>query len=53
MILYEPRASFIGWLVLMILISPVLQMLTTLFGSYLTLLGWLGKEEKLQPEMKQ
>jgi hypothetical protein len=41
LILYEPRASFIGWLVLMIVISPVLQVLTTLFGAYLTLLGWM------------
>jgi hypothetical protein len=41
LILYEPRASFIGWLVLMIVISPVLQLLTTLFGAYLTLLGWI------------
>ena len=32
MILYEPKASFIGWLVLMQLISPFLQGLTTLFG---------------------
>lgn len=45
MILYEPRASFIGWIVLMILISPFLQLLTTLFGSHLTLLGWLEKEK--------
>jgi hypothetical protein len=44
MILYEPRASFIGWIVLMILISPILQFLTTLFGSYLTLLSWIDKE---------
>jgi hypothetical protein len=41
LILYEPRASFIGWLVLMIVISPVMQLLTTLFGAYLTLLGWI------------
>jgi len=40
-ILYDPKLSFIGWLVLMILISPFLQLLTTVFGSYLTLLGWL------------
>ena len=38
MILYEPRASFIGWLVLMMVISPFLQLLTTVFGSHLTLL---------------
>ena len=43
MILYEPLPSFIGWLVLMILISPFLQLLTTLFGAYLTLLGWLNE----------
>ncbi len=43
MILYEPRASFIGWLVLMIVISPFLQLLTTLFGSYMAMLRWLEK----------
>ena len=37
MILYEPKASFIGWLVLMVFISPFLQLLTTIFASYLTL----------------
>jgi hypothetical protein len=42
LILYEARASLIGWLALMIVISPVLQLLTTLLGAYLTLLGWLG-----------
>lgn len=45
-ILYEPRASFIGWLALMIVISPILQLLTTLFGSYLTFLGWLDHNNK-------
>jgi hypothetical protein len=40
-ILYDPKISFIGWLVLMIFISPFLQLLTTIFGSYLTLLHWL------------
>jgi len=44
-ILYEPTASFIGWLVLMIVISPFLQLLMTLFGSHLTLLWRLRKEE--------
>ena len=33
LILFEPTASFIGWIILMIIISPILQMLTTLFGS--------------------
>lgn len=33
MILFTPRASFIGWIVLMVFISPFLQFLMTLFGS--------------------
>jgi len=48
MILYEPLASFIGWIVLMILVSPFLQFLTTLFGSYLAQLRWLNKQPNLQ-----
>jgi hypothetical protein len=53
-ILYEPTASFIGWLVLMIVISPFLQFLMTLFGSHVTLLWWLSRtggigEEKAGP----
>lgn len=48
MILYEPVASFIGWIVLMIVISPFLQLLTTLFGAYLALLGWLDKGSVVQ-----
>lgn len=43
LILYDPLASFVGWLVLMIVISPFLQLLTTLFGAHLTLLWWLGR----------
>ncbi len=42
-ILYEPRASFIGWLVLMIAISPVLQLLMSLLGSHLALIRWARK----------
>jgi len=37
MILYGPKASFVGWLVLMILISPFLQLLTSLFSSHCTI----------------
>jgi hypothetical protein len=33
MILYEPLASFIGWIVLMVFISPALQMLATLSAA--------------------
>jgi len=40
-ILYDPKISFIGWLVLMMAISPFLQLLTTIFGAYLTLLHWV------------
>jgi len=43
MILFEPQASFIGWLALMIVISPFLQFLMTLFGAHLTLLWWLSR----------
>ncbi|MFH1336862.1 MAG: hypothetical protein ABII96_10130 [Candidatus Zixiibacteriota bacterium] len=45
MILYEPKASFIGWLVLMIFISPFLQLLTTIFASYLTLQRRFGDDK--------
>ncbi len=31
MILYDPKASVIGWLVLMIFIAPFLQLLATVF----------------------
>lgn len=49
MILYEPRASLIGWLVLMMLISPFLQYLTALFGSFLGLLRWSATSRDLEP----
>ena len=41
-ILYDPRASFVGWLVLMVFISPFLQLLMALFGSYVALLTIAG-----------
>ena len=37
-ILYDPETSFIGWLILMIIISPFLQLLTTIFGAFITLM---------------
>ncbi len=37
-ILYDPKISFIGWLILIIFISPFLQLLTTIFASFITLL---------------
>jgi hypothetical protein len=33
LILFDPRASFIGWIVLMTIISPILQVLATAFAS--------------------
>ena len=48
MILYEPRASFIGWIVLMVLISPFLQLLTTLFSAYLTMFAWVKQQGNAQ-----
>lgn len=47
MILYKPTASFVGWLVLMIVISPFLQMLMTLLGSHLTLLWRLSSRGEI------
>jgi hypothetical protein len=44
MILYDPRMSFIGWIILMIFISPFLQLLTTIFASNVTL--WRLYEHK-------
>lgn len=38
LIFYEPVASFVGWLGLMIVVSPFLQILMTLFGAHLALL---------------
>ncbi len=43
MILYDPKISFIGWLILMIIISPFLQLLTTIFASFITLLTRLER----------
>jgi hypothetical protein len=45
LILYDPRASLIGWLILMIVISPFLQLLTTVFAGHLTLLLSYRKKE--------
>jgi len=37
MILFDPRLSFIGWLVLMIIISPFLQLMTSIFSAFIAL----------------
>lgn len=43
MILYNPQASAIGWIILMIVISPFLQLLTILFGAHLTIIWQMNK----------
>ena len=50
MILYEPKVSFVGWLVLMIFISPFLQLLTTLFASHVTTLVWLMRRPQVSEQ---
>ena len=44
LILFEPRASFIGWICLMVLISPFMQFLMTLLGGVIKL-AYFGKGE--------
>ena len=39
LILYTPKASFIGWLILMLFISPALQLMATLFSAYLKIMA--------------
>ena len=46
-ILYDPKISFIGWHILMIIISPFLQLLTTIFAVFITL---IRNEKKLQQQ---
>ena len=45
MIFYSPRPSLIGWLILMILISPFLQLLTTIFAGNITMLSIYSKNK--------
>jgi len=49
MILFKPKASFIGWLVLMVFISPFLQMLATIFGAHISFL-FICKNNTLKPQ---
>lgn len=37
-ILYDPKISFIGWSILMIFLSPFLQLLTTIFAAFIILM---------------
>ncbi len=53
LILYEPKASFIGWLVLMVIISPFLQFLMALLGANLAVLWGAGERYKNPPAGSQ
>jgi len=55
LILFEPRASLVGWLVLMVVVSPVLQVLTTVFAAFLTLMvqGWPSANGHSQSSKKR
>jgi hypothetical protein len=44
--------SLIGWLVLMIAISPFLQLLTTVFAGHLTLLSLYRKKKTFREKYK-
>ena len=46
MILFDPRASFVAWLILMILVSPFLQMLTVVFAGTVTMVTELRDENE-------
>jgi uncharacterized protein YacL len=46
-ILYDPKTSFIGWLILMIIISPFLQLLTAIFAAFITV---IRNEKKMQQQ---
>ena len=43
MILYDPKISFFGWIILMVFISPFLQLLTTVFAAQVTM--WRSLDE--------
>jgi len=47
-ILFEPRMSLIAWLLLMIGVSPFLQLLTTVFAGHLTLLSLYRRKNTLE-----
>jgi hypothetical protein len=60
LILYEPRASLIGWLILMTIVSPGLQLLMTAFGAYLTFIlldrygqALMARTGQLEPDNRQ
>lgn len=51
-ILYDPKISFIGWLILMIFISPFLQLLTTIFASFIAMIRIGQKKQQQRIQLK-
>ena len=47
LILCDPKLSFVGWIVLMSVISPFLQLLTTVFAACLTLLKRTAARDRI------
>ena len=45
LILFDPKLSFIGWVILMIVISPLLQLFTSVFSAYLVMTFRLSKKQ--------
>jgi len=50
LILYDPKISFIGWIILMVFISPFLQLFTTVFASHVALWKIYKNKMALKPK---
>ena len=46
MILFDPKMSFIGWIILMIFVSPFLQLLVTVFAANIAITKYSKREVK-------
>jgi hypothetical protein len=46
MILFDPKISFIGWIILMIFVSPFLQLLVTIFAANIAIIKYSKREVK-------
>jgi hypothetical protein len=48
--LYDTRWSLVGWLLLMVFTGPAVQVLMTVFGSYVTFVAWAKWRHRLMPD---
>jgi hypothetical protein len=53
LILYDPKLSFIGWLILMIVISPFLQLMSAVFTSFITLMNETNQSQIISQSKKE